>query len=40
MRFPIDQVYLTEGINLTEFGRGPDIGSDHFPMIISAYLND
>lgn len=40
MRFPIDQVYVTHGINLTDFRRGPDIGSDHFPMIISAYLDD
>ncbi len=40
MRFPIDQVYVTDGIKLAHFGRGPDIGSDHFPMIITAYLDD
>jgi endonuclease/exonuclease/phosphatase (EEP) superfamily protein YafD len=40
MRFPIDQVYVTDGINLTHFGRGPDIGSDHFPMITTVFLND
>ncbi len=32
LRFPIDQFYLTEGIDLVSFRRGPPIGSDHFPM--------
>lgn len=32
MRFPIDQLYLTEGIDLISFSRLEDIGSDHFPM--------
>ncbi len=32
MRFPIDQLYLTEGVELTSFSRLEDIGSDHFPM--------
>ncbi len=40
MRFPIDQVYLTEGINLVNFRRGRDIGSDHFPMIVTVFLDD
>lgn len=32
MRFPIDQLYLTQGIGLISFGRLGRIGSDHFPM--------
>lgn len=32
MRFPIDQLYLTEGLGLVSFDRMPPIGSDHFPM--------
>lgn len=32
MQFPIDQLYLTEGINLASFSRLEPIGSDHFPM--------
>lgn len=33
LRCPIDQLYITPDIALTGFHRGPDIGSDHFPMI-------
>ncbi len=32
MRFPIDQLYLTEGLELVSFDRLDPIGSDHFPM--------
>lgn len=32
MRFPIDQLYLTEGLGLVSFDRLEHIGSDHFPM--------
>ncbi|MEO3415104.1 endonuclease/exonuclease/phosphatase family protein [Roseovarius sp. CAU 1744] len=32
MRFPIDQLFLTRGLELVSFGRLEDIGSDHFPM--------
>jgi len=32
MRFPIDQVYLTEGFTLVSFERLRSIGSDHFPL--------
>jgi len=32
MRFPIDQIYLTEGLDLISFERLDAIGSDHFPM--------
>lgn len=32
-RCPIDQLYLTEGVALTNFEIGPYVGSDHFPVI-------
>lgn len=32
MRFPIDQLYLTDGLNLISFDRLEHIGSDHYPM--------
>ncbi len=32
MRFPIDQLYLTEGLDLVSFDRLEPVGSDHFPM--------
>ncbi|WP_299965227.1 endonuclease/exonuclease/phosphatase family protein [uncultured Roseobacter sp.] len=32
MRFPIDQLYVTEGIDLVSFTRTDPVGSDHFPM--------
>lgn len=32
LKFPIDQLYLTQGINLISFQRKRNIGSDHFPM--------
>lgn len=32
IRFPIDQIYLTEGVELMSFDRLESIGSDHFPM--------
>lgn len=33
LRFPIDHFFVTEGVVVSEFRRGPAIGSDHFPMI-------
>lgn len=32
LRFPIDQLYLTDGLDLISFGRLDNVGSDHFPM--------
>ena len=32
MRFPIDQLYITEGLGLISFDRLGPVGSDHFPM--------
>ncbi|MEJ6398984.1 endonuclease/exonuclease/phosphatase family protein [Yoonia sp. 208BN28-4] len=33
MRFPIDQLYVTQGLDLITYDRLEDVGSDHFPMI-------
>ncbi|MBQ4827524.1 endonuclease/exonuclease/phosphatase family protein [Leisingera sp. HS039] len=32
LRFPIDQLYVTEGVDLISFERKRAVGSDHFPM--------
>ena len=32
MRFPIDQLYITDGLGLISFSRLGPVGSDHFPM--------
>lgn len=32
MRFPIDQLYITDGLGLVSFSRLGPVGSDHFPM--------
>ena len=34
LRFPLDHVFLSSEFRLIHFGRGPDIGSDHFPVVI------
>ncbi len=39
MRFPIDQLYITADTALVDFSRGPDIGSDHFPMLAKLRLD-
>lgn len=39
LRFPIDQLYFTPGVVLADFRRGPDIGSDHFPMLARLRLD-
>ncbi len=33
LRFPIDQFYVTKGVQLAALYRGPYMGSDHFPLI-------
>ena len=33
-RFPLDHVFLSPAFRLIEFERGPDVGSDHFPIFI------
>lgn len=32
MRYPIDQLYLTNGLGLISFSRLGNVGSDHYPM--------
>lgn len=34
LRFPLDHVFLSSEFRLIRFDRGPDIGSDHFPVVI------
>ena len=36
LRIPIDHIFLPSGWASLECGRGPDIGSDHFPLICKA----
>jgi len=38
LRFPLDQLYVTKGVDLIVLERGPFIGSDHFPMIVKMRL--
>ena len=33
LRFPIDHFFVTDGVVVSDFRRGPAVGSDHFPMI-------
>lgn len=40
LRFPIDQLYFTPGVAFHSFGRGPKVGSDHFPMIARLSIAD
>ncbi|WP_102107582.1 endonuclease/exonuclease/phosphatase family protein [Oceaniglobus roseus] len=39
LRFPIDQIYITDDVAMVHFGRGPDVGSDHYPMIADLILD-
>ena len=34
MRAPIDQFYATEDVAVRDFSLGPNVGSDHFPVIV------
>jgi len=38
-RCPIDQLYATPDVAMVSFRRGPDIGSDHFPIIAEVRLD-
>lgn len=38
MRFPIDQLFVTQNVGLVSFGRLEKFGSDHFPIIASVYI--
>lgn len=33
LRTPIDQVHISDDVALVEFGLGPHVGSDHFPLV-------
>jgi len=37
-RFPIDQAFLSEELQLMDLKRLPDIGSDHFPLLIEVAI--
>ncbi|WP_299288888.1 endonuclease/exonuclease/phosphatase family protein [uncultured Tateyamaria sp.] len=38
MRFPIDQMFMTEQIGLVSFRRLESFGSDHFPMAATVFI--
>ena len=40
MRFPLDHVFHSRDFDLVELRRLPDIGSDHFPMLIELALRE
>lgn len=40
MRFPIDQGLVTEGVTVRAYEMGPDVGSDHFPVVMSLSVGD
>ena len=39
LRFPLDQIYVTPDVAVAEFRRGPNVGSDHFPIIARVSLD-
>lgn len=38
LRIPIDQCYVSEGVRVVDFRLGPDVGSDHFPIVVGVSL--
>ncbi|NJC25852.1 endonuclease/exonuclease/phosphatase family protein [Neolewinella antarctica] len=40
MRWPIDHVFVTKEFSVVELERGPDIGSDHFPIYVRLALTE
>jgi endonuclease/exonuclease/phosphatase (EEP) superfamily protein YafD len=34
LRFPLDHVFLSPEFRLIDFRRGPDLGSDHYPVFL------
>lgn len=39
MRIPIDHVFITQQIEILERRLGPDVGSDHLPVIVEFIIN-
>ena len=40
MRAPIDQFYATEDVAVLDFGLGPNVGSDHFPVVTTVSFDE
>jgi len=38
IRFPLDHIFCSEGLNLSSIRRLPDLGSDHYPITFTFYL--
>ncbi|WVX49912.1 hypothetical protein ROLI_030070 [Roseobacter fucihabitans] len=39
MRLPIDQLFVTQDVNLVSFNRLENFGSDHFPMVATVFFD-
>ncbi len=37
-RWPLDHVFVTDGFAVARLERGPDVGSDHFPILVELAL--
>ncbi|MBT9587233.1 hypothetical protein IV102_28070 [bacterium] len=38
LRIPIDQCYVSEEVGVVQCQLGPDVGSDHFPLVVDVQL--
>ena len=38
LRIPIDHCFVSQGLSVVDYRRGPDIGSDHFPIELTIAL--
>jgi endonuclease/exonuclease/phosphatase (EEP) superfamily protein YafD len=39
MRLPLDNCFLSDGLAVTDHRDGPDVGSDHFPLVVGLALS-
>jgi len=39
LRLPLDNCFLSDGLAVTDHHRGPDVGSDHFPLVVGLALS-